>query len=166
MDPQAEPDPSPLPAASTPADGISKLATGLWKSAAGLSLFVGVSTTILASAHLEGVIQTAITKGYVYNFRLASLLILGSAMVAGGVLCIAAGRELARGHRIGWQRAFYGSVLLVLVSMPLEPIQPGIAPGITVLGGLNLFALLVVALLVAVRRLAGRLRGIILAEPR
>ena len=159
MEPQGEPDPSPLPAAS-------KLATGIWKFAAGVSLFVGVATTIFASAHLDGVMQAAITKGYAYNFRLASLLIVGMAMVAGGVLCIAARRELARGHRIGWQRAFYGSVLLVLVSMPLEPIQPGIAPAITFLGGLNIFVLLVVALLVALRRLAGRLRGIILADAR
>lgn len=142
MDRQGEPDPSPLSAA--------------FKWAAGLTLFLGGFTTISASAHLEGVIQAAITKGYTYDFRLAALLIVGMALLGAGVLCIAGVRELARGHRIGWERAFYGTVLLVLVAMPLEPIQPGLAPAFTFLGGLNLFALLAVALLAGLRRRAGR----------
>jgi len=154
MDRQSEPDPSSPPAASELDAGFSKLVAGFWKLAAGMTLFVGVFTTIFASAHLQGVMQTAITKGYAYDFRLAALLIVGMTMVAAGVLCIAAVRELARGHRIGWERAFYGTAWLVLIAMPLEPIQPGLAPAFTFVGGLNLVVLLVVVVLAALRRLA------------
>jgi heme/copper-type cytochrome/quinol oxidase subunit 3 len=138
---QSEPDPSPLPAAS--------------KLAAGMTLFLGVFTTIFAAAHVYGVMVTATTKNYTYDFRLAALYIVGITMVAAGVLCIAAVRELARGRRIGWERALYGTVLLLLVTVPLGPIQPDLAPAFVTFGGMNLVALVVLALLAARRRLEG-----------
>jgi hypothetical protein len=63
-------------------------------------------------------------------------------MVAAGVLCFAAVRELARGRRIGWERALYGTVFLLLVTVPLGPVQPGLAPAFVFFGAVNLVALL------------------------
>jgi hypothetical protein len=125
---QGETDPSPLPAAS--------------KLAAGMTLFLGLFSTIFAGAHLYGVMVTATRRSYPYDFRLAALLIVGITMVAAGVLCFAAVRELARGRRIGWERALYGTVFLLLVTVPLGPVQPGLAPAFVFFGAVNLVALL------------------------
>lgn len=91
------------------------------KVAAGVTLFLGLFTTIFAAAHLYGVMATAQIRSYTYDFSFAALLIVGMTMVAGGVLCVAPVRELARGDRIGWERALYGTVLLLLVTVPLGP---------------------------------------------
>jgi hypothetical protein len=109
-----------------------------------MTLFVGVFTTIFASAHLYGVMVTATRRAYTYDFRLAALYIVGITMVAAGVLCIFAVRELARSHRIGWERALYGTVLLLLVTVPLGPVQPELAPAFVFFGAANLVALVAV----------------------
>jgi hypothetical protein len=111
------------------------------KLAAGFTLFVGLFSAILGSSHVYGVMVTANLKAYRYNFRLASLYLVGLTIVAAGVLCIAAGRGLARGQRIGWERALFGTTLLLLISVPLIPMQTGLAGGLSTVGVLNLVAL-------------------------
>ena len=132
-------DPSPRPAA--------------FKLAAGMTLLVGALSASLGSAHLYGVSVTANLKGYTYDFRLAALYIVGMAIVAGGVLCLVAVRALASANRMGLERGIYGTVLL-LVCIPLRPIQPELAGGLTTVGIVNLIVLLGVAL--ATRHEAGR----------
>lgn len=113
------------------------------KAAAGFTLFVGLFSVILGSGHVYGVLVTANLKAYRYDFRLASLYLVGLTIVAAGLLCIAAVRGLARGHRIGWERALFGTTLLLLISMPFIPMQPDLAGGLSVLGALNLLPLAV-----------------------
>jgi len=98
---------------------------------------------------------TANLKGYTYDFRLAALYIVGMAIVAGGVLCLVAVRALASANRMGLERGIYGTVLLLLlVCIPLRPIQPELAGGLTTVGIVFLIVLLGVAL--ATRHEAGR----------
>jgi hypothetical protein len=111
--------------------------------AAGMTLFVGLLITVMGLAHLYGVVVTASKKGYVYDFRLASLVLVGIALVFGGALCLSAVRGLARGQRTAWGRALIGTLLLLLVLVPLIPMQPDMAPGLSVLASVNLIVVVV-----------------------
>jgi hypothetical protein len=111
--------------------------------AAGMTLFVGLLITVMGLAHLYGVFVTATNKGYAYDFRLASLVLVGIALAFGGALCLSAVRGLVRGQRTAWGRALIGTLLLLLVLVPLIPMQPDMAPGLSVLAAVNLIVVLV-----------------------
>ena len=110
--------------------------------AAGTSLFVGLLISFMGLAHLYGVIVTATRRSYAYDFRLAALLLVGMALVLGAALCLSAVRGLARGQRAAWGRALTGTLVLLLVLVPLGPVQPEMAPGLSVLAGVNLIVVL------------------------
>lgn len=96
--------------------------SGLAQLAAVTTAFVGGWAVFFAGAHLFGVIVTATRGRYpAYEFRFAALLIVGVTLVYGGLVCITAGRGLARGRRTAWGRAVIGTSLIVLVSVPLSP---------------------------------------------
>jgi hypothetical protein len=110
--------------------------------AAGLSLVVGLLLAIMGAAHLQGVLTVATSRGYDYDFRLAGLLLVGSTLVFGGALCLSSVRGLARRRPTAWVRAMTGTLLLLLVLVLMIPVQPTMAPGLSVLAGVNLIALL------------------------
>lgn len=114
-------------------------ATGI---AAGMSLFVGLLLAITGTAHLYGVLTVATSRGYGYDFRLAGLLLVGSTLVFGAALCLSAVLGLARGRRTAWGRAMSGTLLLLLVLVLMIPLQPEMAPGLSVLAAVNLVAIL------------------------
>lgn len=117
---------------------------GLSQLAAGTCLFVGLLITTMGSAHLYGVMVTATRRSYAYDFRLAALLVVGIALVFAAALCLTAVRGLARHDRAAWSRALVGTLLLLLVLVPLSPVQPDMAPGLSVLAVVNLIVLLAV----------------------
>jgi hypothetical protein len=116
--------------------------TGSAPLAAATSVLVGLLLMIMGLAHLYGVMVTASTRSYAYDFRLAALLVVGTALVFGAALCLSAVRGLARRQRAAWGRAVIGTLLLLLVLVPLSPIQPDMAPGLSVFAAVNLIALL------------------------
>ena len=128
-------------AASGGSDRPEPLAATL-AAAAGMTLLVGLLITVMGLGHLYGVIVTATGQGYVYDFRLAALLLVGIALVFGGALCLSAVRGLARRQRTAWCRALIATLLLILVLVPLIPMQPDMAPGLSVLAAVNLMVLL------------------------
>ena len=88
--------------------------------------FVGGWFVISGLAHVQGVMATATRRGYDYDFRYAALVIVGITVAYAGVLCIWAVRGLVRGQRHAWDRALSGTLLLLLVSAPLIPVDgPG-----------------------------------------
>ncbi len=94
--------------------------------AAGAIGFVGVLYVISGLGHMQGVMATAARRGYAYDFRYAALLLVGIMVAFAGVLCLSAARGLARGQRPAWDRALIGTLLLLLVSVPLLPVAgPG-----------------------------------------
>jgi hypothetical protein len=121
-------------------DTLSELA--LTQIAAGLSLVVGLLLAIMGAAHLHGVLTVATSRGYDYDFRLAGLLLVGSTLMFGGALCLSSVRGLARGRPTAWIRAMSGTLLLLLVLLLMIPVQPSMAPALSVLAGVNLIALL------------------------
>jgi hypothetical protein len=122
--------------------GEDALATlGARQPAAGMSLFVDLLCDH-GRAHLDGVLTAATSRGYDYDFRLAGLLLVGSTLVFGGALCLSAVRGLVRGRRTAWGRAMSGTLLLLLVLVLMSPVQPQMAPGLSVVAAANLIALL------------------------
>jgi hypothetical protein len=124
--------------------GVVKVAgAGLLAIGAGATLLAGLDAAVAGGAHLEGVVQVAIERAYPYDFRLASLLLLGMLLVFGGVLCLTAVRGVARGRRSAWERGAIGAILLILVAQPMTPLgaqgQQGTA--IVLFAGMCLFAL-------------------------
>jgi hypothetical protein len=119
---------------------------GTLAAAAAMTGLVGVLLTVMGFGHLYGVIVAATTRSYAYDFRLAGLLLVGMALVFAAALCLSAVRGLARGQRTAWDRALIGTLLLLLVLVPLIPMQPDMAPGLSILAAVNLI------LLVAARR--------------
>jgi drug/metabolite transporter (DMT)-like permease len=94
--------------------------------AAGVIGFLGVLYVIQGLGHMQGVMATAARRGYDYDFRYAGLLLVGIIIAFAGVLCVSAARGLARGQRPAWDRALIGTLLLLLVSVPLLPVDgPG-----------------------------------------
>ena len=114
----------------------------LTQIAAGLSLVVGFLLAIMGAAHIHGVLTVATSRGYDYDFRLAGLLLVGSTLVFGGALCLSSVRGLARRRPTAWVRAMTGTLLLLLVLVLMIPVQPRMAPGLSVLAGVNLIVLL------------------------
>lgn len=114
---------------------------GLAQLAAGTSLLVGLLIITMGLAHLYGVMVTATGRSYAYDFRLAALLVVGMALVFAAALCLLAVRGLARRQRAAWGRALIGTLLLLLVLVPLGPVQPDMAPGLAVLATFNLIVL-------------------------
>ena len=115
---------------------------GTLAAVAGMTLLVGLLITVMGLGHLSGVIVTATNKGYAYDFRLAALLVVGMALAFGGALCLSAVRGLAYGQQTAWGHAVVGTLLLLLVLVPLIPMQPEMAPGLSLLVVVNLIVLI------------------------
>jgi hypothetical protein len=131
--------------ASVPPDQTAPSSQAGWSQlAAGTSLFVGLLIIIMGLAHLYGVMVTATRRSYAYDFRLGALLLVGMALVFAAALCLSAVRGLSRRQRAAWGRALIGTLLLLLVLVPLSPVQPEMAPGLSVLAAVNLIVLLAV----------------------
>jgi hypothetical protein len=99
---------------------------GVVTAAVAVALWLGLGNTIGGLGHIQGVIETATRRGYPYDFRYAGLLMVGIMVAYSGVLCLWAVRGLARGERAAWDRALSGTILLLLVAVPLLPVEgPG-----------------------------------------
>ena len=112
--------------------------------AAGMTLLVGLLSTLFGSGHLMGVLGNAAKGAYpLYDFRVASMISIGIMMVVAGTLCIAAVKGLARGRRRAWDVAMGGTVLLLLVTLPLIniPVQGELAGALAFFATPNLLVL-------------------------
>jgi hypothetical protein len=119
------------------------------------TLVVGVASTTMGGAHLMGVLGNVWRGAYpLYDFRLASMLSIGIMMVVAGTVCIAAARGLRRAQPRAWDLALAGTILLILVALPLcfVPFQGDLAAILTFLAIPNL------AVLVLTRRQLGEHR--------
>jgi hypothetical protein len=97
---------------------------GVVTAAVAVTLWLGVGCPIQGLGHMQGVIETATRRGYPYDFRYAGLLLVGVMIIYSGVLCLWAVRGLASGERAAWDRALSGTILLLLVAVPLIPVEP------------------------------------------
>jgi hypothetical protein len=96
-----------------------------WRTAiaAAVVLFVGLVAAALGVAHEVAVIAVAAERAaFTWDFRFASLLLVGLLLAAAGLTCAAGAFELSRGTG-AYGRALVGAVLLLLVNAPLIPVQ-------------------------------------------
>jgi hypothetical protein len=109
-----------------PDDGASSreyARPGLVTAAVIAAVWLGLGNIIQGLGHIQGVVETATRRGYPYDFRYAGLLMVGIMIVYSGVLFLWAVRGLARGERSAWDRALSGTILLLLVAVPLIPLE-------------------------------------------
>ena len=145
VQPETDPSPTgpipvgPIPVGPSPPSKTRQLA-------AGLTLLIGLSSVTGGNAHVQGVMSTAQIRGYAYDFRYAGLVLVGIMVAYAGVLCLWAVRGLARAQRHAWDRALSGTLLLLLVNVPLIPVDgPGRDNAVTtaIPAAVNLILLLV-----------------------
>jgi hypothetical protein len=99
---------------------------GVVTAAVVVAVWFGLGNIIQGLGHIQGVVETATRRGYPYDFRYAGLLLVGIMIVYSGVLFLWAVRGLARGERPAWDRALSGTILMLLVAVPLIPLEgPG-----------------------------------------
>jgi hypothetical protein len=84
----------------------------------------------------------ATVPGDAYDFRLAALLLVGITITYAAASRLSAVRGVARGQRPAWDRAVSGALLLLLVTVPLIPIQREQAAWLALFAALDLIALL------------------------
>ena len=109
--------------------------------AATTTWLVGVQSAGSAIGHLVAVVYTAQGGNYSYNFRYAALLLVGILITLAGAICLSALTELRSGRQPDWGRALRGTLLLLVITGPLVPVQPALAGGLTALGLVNLAVL-------------------------
>ena len=97
---------------------------GVVTAAVVVALWLGLGNIFQGLGHIQGVIATATRRGYPYDFRYAGLLLVGIMIIYSGVLFLWAVRGLARGERPAWDRALSGTILLLLIAVPLIPVEP------------------------------------------
>jgi len=108
---------------------------------------------LLGVAHTVAVVGRALRgPAFEYNFRLYSLVMMGLSQMAGGALCLSTSWNVARGDVRAWRVAWGATTLLLVVNLPLMPIQ-GFAVGFSV------FLLVTQLVLIATRRRFAPLGG-------
>lgn len=99
---------------------------GVVRAAVAVALVLGLGNTLGGLGHIQGVMVTSARHGYPYDFRYAGLLLVGITVAYSGVLYLWAVGGLVRGERAAWDRALIGTILLLLVAVPLLPVEgPG-----------------------------------------
>ncbi len=121
----------------------TRRASGRWSLAiaAGVNLFSSGVTAALSAGHLVAVLIVELRRSpVIYDFRFYSLLLLG---VVNGTLALAAlrvARRLAAGEREARRTAMRAMLGLLVVNVPLGPIQ-GFATALAIFASLDLIAL-------------------------
>ena len=106
-------------AAATRGRGAGALA-----AAGAVTFFCGALIASLGGAHTLAVISRALRRpSFVYDFRLYSLVLLGACQIAGGLRCLSTSWNVARGDARAWKAALAATTLLLVVNVPLMPIQ-------------------------------------------
>ena len=111
-----------------------------------VTFFCGALIGLLGAAHTLAVIGRALRgPASEYDFRLYSLVMMGVALIAGGLRCLSTSWNVARGDVRAWKAAIGATTLLLVVNLPLVPIQ-----GFAV--GLSVFLVMTLLVLTATRR--------------
>jgi hypothetical protein len=107
-----------------------------------VTFFCGAVIASLGSAHTVAVIGRALRgPSFVYNFRLYSLALLGTCQMAGGLRCLSTSWRVTRGDARAWKSALAATMALLIVNVPLIPIQ-GFAGATSLIAGVTLITLI------------------------
>ena len=119
-----------------------KRGAGTLAAVGAVAFFCGALIASLGGAHTLTVIGRALRRPtFVYDFRLYSLVLLGLCQVAGGLRCLSTSWNLVRGDERAWRAALAATTLLLVVNVPLIPIQ-GFAGATSLVLAMTLITLL------------------------
>jgi hypothetical protein len=119
-------------------------------TASALAFGSGLVTVGLAAGHLAGVAITELRRSPpTYDFRVYALLLLGAVLGVLGTRLAITAIGIARGERAAWRKGVTAAAVLLMVTLPLAPID-----GFAV--GLSFFAFTGLVPLLAVRRRVGQ----------
>jgi len=119
---------------------------GVLAAVGAVTFFCGALIGSLGVAHTLAVIGRALRgPAFEYDFRLYALVMLGVSQIAGGFRCLSTSWNVARGDARAWKAALAATTLLLVVNVPLMPIQ-----GFAV--GLSAFSVVTLLTLIATRR--------------
>ena len=95
-----------------------------------ISFFNGTLIAALGAGHFIAVVNRAVSGqgsgpggAFAYDFRFYALALLGMLLIAGGVGCFTPARGLTRGETRAWKTALWSTVALLVVNVPLIPVQ-------------------------------------------
>ena len=127
---------------------VARRGGGLAPSA--LAFGSGLVTAGLAAGHLVGVAVTELRRTPPqYDFRVYALVLLGVVLAALGTRLVVTAIGVARGEYAAWRKGVTAAVALLMVTLPLAPLD-----GFAV--GLSFFAFIGLASLLAVSRRVGQ----------
>lgn len=109
-----------------------------------VTFFCGALIGLLGLAHTLAVIGGALSRrgpAFEYDFRLYSLVMLGVSQIAGGLCCLTSSWNVTRGDPRAWKAALGATTVLLIVNVPLMPIQ-GFAVGFSMFLAVTLLALI------------------------
>ena len=96
----------------------------------GIDLFCGLLMLGLMTLHLAAVVGQAISgKGFggeayfAYDFRFYSLLLLAVVIIIPSLVFVLHARRLTEGNATAWNRTLWACIVLLLINVPLVPIQ-------------------------------------------
>ena len=119
---------------------------GILAAVGAATFFCGALIALLGLAHTLAVISRMFRRpAFEYDLRLYSLVMIGVLLIAGGVRCLSTSWHVARGDTRGWKAALGATTMLLVVTVPLMPIQ-----GFAV--GLSAFLIVALLALIATRR--------------
>ena len=107
-----------------------RLAPEQLAAAGAVDLFCGLVILGLMALHLAAVIGRAVSgqgfggaAHFAYDFRFYSLLLFGVVIIIPGLVFVVHARRLTEGDAGVWRRALWASGVLLLINIPLIPIQ-------------------------------------------
>lgn len=87
----------------------------------------GTCIATLGVAHLTAVFAQSIERvrqsRFLYDFRLYSLVLLGVALIAAGVMAAVRSASLARGSLEAWRASLAAWTTILAINLPLAPLQ-------------------------------------------
>ena len=105
----------------------------------------GLVTAGLAAGHLVGVTVTELRRSPPqYDFRVYALLLLGVVLAALGTRLAVTAIGVARGEYPAWRSGVTAAVVLLMVTLPLAPLD-GFAVGLSFFAFIGLASLLAVS---------------------
>jgi hypothetical protein len=111
-------------------DARRRRAPGPLAAVGAIDLFCGLVILGLMALHLAAVVGRAVSgqgfggdARFAYDFRFYSLLLLGVVIIIPGLVFALQARSLTEGDAGAWKRALWASGVLLLINVPLVPIQ-------------------------------------------
>jgi hypothetical protein len=114
-----------------------------------VNVVCGLVTLGLALAHLVAIVGVTSMRAFdagtgAYTLRFYWLFLLGVSVAAPGLMCVISAKPLTEGHASAWRRAVAATLWLLVVTVPLMPLN-GFGTFLSAFALMNIGSLLVLS---------------------